>query len=54
MLPPRADELEALRLSLGDLRSPTERAGGRPPVGLLLAKITLAAGNYHTGGLCLL
>ena len=46
----RADELEAsLRLSLGDLRSPAELASKLPPArrGLLLAKIALAAGDYH-------
>src|SRR5215469_13696892 len=47
----RADELEGLlRLSLGDLRSPAELASGLPtaPRGLLLARIALAAGDYHT------
>ena len=46
----RADELEApLRLSLGDLRSPAELAGGLPaaPRSLLLARIALAAGDHH-------
>jgi len=46
----RADELEALlRLSLGDLRSPAELAGGLPAArrGLLLARIDLAAGDHH-------
>ena len=46
----RADELEGLlRLSLGDLRSPAELASGLPaaPRGLLLARIALAAGDYH-------
>ena len=46
----RADELEAsLRLSLGDLRSPAELASGLPAAhrGLLLARIALAAGDYH-------
>ena len=44
----RADEQEALlRLSLGDLRSPVELAGGLPAARrrLLLAKIALAAGD---------
>ena len=44
----RADEQEALlRLSLGDLRSPAELAGGLPAArrGLLLAKVALAAGD---------
>jgi LuxR family maltose regulon positive regulatory protein len=47
----RADELEAqLRLSLGDLRSPTGLASGLPAASrdLLLAKIALAAGDHHT------
>jgi LuxR family maltose regulon positive regulatory protein len=51
MLMARADELEAqLRLSLGDLRSPTDLASGLPaaPRDLLLAKIALAAGDHHT------
>jgi LuxR family transcriptional regulator, maltose regulon positive regulatory protein len=46
----RADELEALlRLSLGDLRRPTELAGGLPAArrGLLEARIALAAGDHH-------
>ena len=46
----RADELEALlRLSLGDLRSATELAGGLPATrrGLLLARVALAAGDHH-------
>jgi LuxR family maltose regulon positive regulatory protein len=46
VLPARADELEALlRLSLGDLRSPVELAGGLPGTrrGLLLARVALAA-----------
>jgi LuxR family maltose regulon positive regulatory protein len=46
----RADELEALlRLSLGDLRSPAELAGGLPAArrSLLLARIALAAGDLH-------
>jgi LuxR family transcriptional regulator, maltose regulon positive regulatory protein len=45
-----ADELDALlRLSLGDLRSPAELAGGLPPArrGMLLARIALAAGDHH-------
>ena len=46
----RADELEGrLRLSLGDLRTPSELAG-RLPAGcraLLLAQVSLAAGNHH-------
>ena len=47
----RADELEALlRLSLGDLRSATELAGGLPAARryLLLARIALAADDHHT------
>jgi LuxR family maltose regulon positive regulatory protein len=47
----RADELEALlRLSLGDLRSAAELAGGLPAARreLLQAKIALAAGDHHT------
>src|SRR5262249_5607773 len=47
----RADELEGLlRLSLGDLRSPAELASGLPaaPRSLLMAKIALAASDYHT------
>jgi ATP/maltotriose-dependent transcriptional regulator MalT len=47
----RADEVEAqLRLSLGDLRSPAELAGGLPATAraLLLAKIALAAGDHHS------
>jgi LuxR family transcriptional regulator, maltose regulon positive regulatory protein len=46
----RADELEALlRLSLADLRSAAELAGGLPAArcGLLLARIALAAGDHH-------
>ncbi len=46
----RADELEALlRLSLGDLRSATELASVLAAVrrDLLLARIALAAGDYH-------
>jgi LuxR family transcriptional regulator, maltose regulon positive regulatory protein len=46
----RADELEALlRLSLGDLRLPTELASGLPAArrGLLEARIALAAGDHH-------
>jgi LuxR family maltose regulon positive regulatory protein len=46
----RADELEALlRLSLGDMHSPVELAGGLPAArrGLLLARIALAAGDHH-------
>jgi LuxR family transcriptional regulator, maltose regulon positive regulatory protein len=46
----RADEQEALlRLSLGDLRSAAELAGGLPAArrGLLRAKIALAAGEHH-------
>ena len=46
----RADELEAaLRLSLGDLRSPAELASGLPAArrDLLLARIALAAGDHH-------
>jgi len=45
----RADELEAaLRLSLGDLRSPAELAGRLPGARgrLLLARIALAAGDH--------
>jgi len=47
----RADEQEALlRLSLGDLRSPSELASGLPVArrGLLQARIALAAGDHHT------
>jgi LuxR family transcriptional regulator, maltose regulon positive regulatory protein len=47
----RADELEALlRLSLGDLRSAAELAGGLPAAGreLLLARIALAADDHRT------
>jgi hypothetical protein len=47
----RADELEALlRLSLGDLRSPVELAGGLPAArrGLLLARIALAGSVRKT------
>ena len=47
----RADEQEALlRLSLGDLRSPSELASGLPVArrGLLRARIALAAGDHHT------
>jgi LuxR family transcriptional regulator, maltose regulon positive regulatory protein len=46
----RADELEALlRLSLGDVRSPTELASGlcAPRRGLLMAKIALTVGDHH-------
>ena len=46
----RADELEALlRLSLGDLRSAAEMAGGLPATrrGLLLARVALAASDHH-------
>jgi LuxR family maltose regulon positive regulatory protein len=46
----RADELEArLRLSLGDVRSPAELAGGLPAArrGLLLARVALAAGDHQ-------
>jgi LuxR family transcriptional regulator, maltose regulon positive regulatory protein len=46
----RADELEALlRLSLGDLPSAGELAGGLPPVRqrLVLARIALAADDHH-------
>ena len=46
----RADELEALlRLSLGDMRSPSELASKLPAArrGLLLARIALAAGDHH-------
>ena len=46
----RADELEALlRLSLGDLRSAAELAGGLPATrrGLLLARVALAAGDHR-------
>jgi LuxR family maltose regulon positive regulatory protein len=46
----RADELDALlRLSLGDLRSPAELAGGLPAArrSMLLARIALAAGDHH-------
>ena len=45
----RADELEALlRLSLGDLRTPAELAGGLPAAqrALLLARIALASGEH--------
>jgi LuxR family transcriptional regulator, maltose regulon positive regulatory protein len=51
VLQTRADELEALlRLSLGDLRSAADLASGLPAAarGLLLAKIALGAGDYHT------
>ena len=47
----RADEQEALlRLSLGDLRSPSELASGLPVArrGLLQARIALAAGDHRT------
>ena len=47
----RADEQEALlRLSLGDLRSPSELASGLPVArrGLLRARIALAAGDHRT------
>ena len=50
VLPARADELEALlRLSLGDLRSPVELAGGLPGTrrGLLLARVALAANDHR-------
>jgi LuxR family maltose regulon positive regulatory protein len=46
----RADELEALlRLSLGDLHTPAELAGGLPAPrrDLLLARIALAAGDHR-------
>jgi hypothetical protein len=46
----RADELEALvRLSIGDLSSPTKLATGLPAVrhGLLLARVALAAGDHQ-------
>jgi LuxR family maltose regulon positive regulatory protein len=46
----RADELEArIRLSLGDLGSAAELAGGLPAArgSLLLASIALAAGEHH-------
>ena len=46
----RGDELEALlRLSLGDLRSAGELAGGLPAArrGLLLARIALDSGDHH-------
>ena len=46
----RAGELEALlRLSLGDLRSAAELAGGLPATrrGLLLARVALAADDHH-------
>jgi LuxR family maltose regulon positive regulatory protein len=46
----RADELEALlRLSVGDLRTPADLAGGLAPAscGLLLAKIALASGDHQ-------
>jgi LuxR family transcriptional regulator, maltose regulon positive regulatory protein len=46
----RADELEALlRLSLGDLRSAAELAGGLPAArrDLLLARIALASGDHR-------
>jgi LuxR family transcriptional regulator, maltose regulon positive regulatory protein len=46
----RADELEALlRLSLGDLRSAAGLASGLPATrrSLLLARVALAAGDYH-------
>jgi LuxR family maltose regulon positive regulatory protein len=46
----RADELEAvLRLSLGDLRTPTELASGLPAPRrfLLLARIALSAGDHE-------
>ena len=49
MLLARADELEALlRLSLGDLRSAGELAGGLPAArrGLLLARIALDSGDH--------
>ncbi|HTZ27439.1 MAG TPA: LuxR C-terminal-related transcriptional regulator [Streptosporangiaceae bacterium] len=49
----RADELEArIRLSLGDLRSPAELAGGLPAArgGLLRASIALAAGDHRAAG----
>ena len=47
----RADEQEALlRLSLGDLHSPSELASGLPVArrGLLRARIALAAGDHRT------
>jgi LuxR family transcriptional regulator, maltose regulon positive regulatory protein len=47
----RADELEALlRLSLGDVRSPTELASGLDAARqrLLLARIALTVGDHHT------
>jgi LuxR family transcriptional regulator, maltose regulon positive regulatory protein len=50
----RADEQEALvRLSLGDLRSPAELAGGLPGARreLLLARIALAAGDHRAAQL---
>ncbi len=46
----RADELEALlRLSLGDLRTPAQLAGGLPAArrSLLLARIELASGDHQ-------
>jgi LuxR family maltose regulon positive regulatory protein len=46
-----ADDLEALlRLSLGDLRSAAELASGLPAArrALMLARIALASGDYHT------
>ena len=46
----QADELEALlRLSLGDLHSPIELAGGLPAARrcLLLARTALASGDHH-------
>jgi LuxR family maltose regulon positive regulatory protein len=50
MLLLRADELEAaLRLSLGDLRSPVELASGLPATrrSLLLARVALAANDHQ-------
>ena len=47
----RADELEAaLRLSLGDLRSPVELASGLPATrrSLLLARVALAANDHQS------
>ena len=46
----RADELEALlRLSVGDLRTPAELAGGLPAArrSLMLARIALASGDHQ-------
>jgi LuxR family maltose regulon positive regulatory protein len=50
LLLPRADELEGLlRLSLGDLRAPTELASDLPATwrSLLLARTALAASDHH-------